>query len=50
MYVNQFKAPVKVYRLNVETEQRQFFKDISPLDVTGLCGLGHIVLNADGQA
>lgn len=50
IYVNQWKlAQIKIYRLNIETGQRQLFKELSPLDVTGLCDLTNIMLNADGR-
>ena len=51
MYVNQSNpVPIKIYRLNIETGQRQFFKEITPLDTTGLCDVGNIMLSADGRA
>jgi hypothetical protein len=51
MYVHQWgQLPVKIYRLNIVTGQRQLFKELNPTDVTGLCGLGHIILSADGQS
>jgi sugar lactone lactonase YvrE len=50
MYVNQWRQlPVKVYRLNVETGQRQLFKEVSPLDATGLCDLSNVRWSADGR-
>ncbi len=51
MYVNQWRPlPVKVYRLNVETGQRQFFKEVSPVDATGLCDLTNVRWSTDGRA
>jgi hypothetical protein len=50
MYVNQSRQiPIKIYRLNIVTGQRQLFKEVSPLDVTGLCGMFNIKLSADGR-
>ena len=51
MYVNQWKQlPIKIYRLNIVTGQRQLFKEVNPADMTGLCDLGHIILSADGRS
>jgi DNA-binding winged helix-turn-helix (wHTH) protein/Tol biopolymer transport system component len=51
MYVNQWEqVPVKIYRLNVATGQRQFFKEVNPADAAGLCDVGHIILSADGRS
>ncbi len=51
MYVTQWeKLPVKVYRLNIVTGQRQLFKEMNPLDETGLCDLGHVIFSADGRS
>ncbi len=44
------QSPVRVYRVNVETGQRQLFKEIYPADMTGLCDLTNILWSADGQA
>jgi hypothetical protein len=50
MYVNQSRQiPIKIYRLNIVTGQRQLFKEVNPLDVTGLCGMSNIRLSADGR-
>ena len=51
MYVNQWKqVPVKIYRLNIVTGQRQLFKEVNPPDMTGLCDLSNVMLSADGKA
>jgi hypothetical protein len=51
MYVHQSEQPpVKIYRLNIVTGQRQLFKELNPMDMTGLCGLGHIILSEDGRS
>jgi len=51
MYVHQSEQPpVKIYRLNIMTGQRQLFKELNPMDMTGLCGLGHIILSEDGRS
>jgi len=51
LYVYQWnQAPAKVYRLNVLTGQRQFFREISPPDVAGLHDISHIYFSSDGRA
>jgi hypothetical protein len=51
VYVNQWKEmPVKIYRLNIETGQRQFFKELNSTDLSGLCDMSQIVLSGDGRA
>jgi len=51
LYVYQWsQAPAKVYRLNVLTGQRQFFREMSPPDVAGLHDISHIHFSADGRA
>lgn len=51
MYVHQWRQiPVRIYRLDIVTGQRQFFKEVSPSDVTGLCDLSHVLLSSDGRA
>jgi hypothetical protein len=44
------KLPVRVYRLNIVTGQRQLFKEMSPMDATGLCDLDHVMFSADGRS
>jgi eukaryotic-like serine/threonine-protein kinase len=51
LYVYQLKLqPVRVYRLNVISGERQFFREIHPIDATGLCDMSHISFSADGRA
>jgi DNA-binding winged helix-turn-helix (wHTH) protein/Tol biopolymer transport system component len=51
LYVNQWnQALAKVYRLNVLTGQRQFFRELSPPDIAGLHDISHIHFSADGRA
>jgi len=51
MYVNRWKqVPVRIYRLNIVTGQRQLFKELNPTDTTGLCDLSNIMLSKDGRA
>jgi len=51
IYVHQSEQPpVKIYRLNIVTGQRQLFKELNPIDMTGLCGLDNIILSADGRS
>ena len=50
-YVYQWnQAPAKVYRLNILTGQRQFFREIAPPDVAGLQDISHIHFSSDGRA
>jgi len=51
LYVYQWKqSPVKVYRLNILTGQRQFFREMTPPDVAGLHDISHIYFSSDGRA
>jgi eukaryotic-like serine/threonine-protein kinase len=51
LYVYQWKqSPVKVYRLNILSGQRQFFREITHPDVAGLHGISHIYFSSDGRA
>jgi DNA-binding winged helix-turn-helix (wHTH) protein/Tol biopolymer transport system component len=53
LYVYQGKQqPVRVYRLNVVSGERQFFKEFhpGPGDSTGLYHMSHILFSADGRA
>jgi hypothetical protein len=43
-------APVKIYRLNIQNGQRQLFKEINPLDETGLCDMTEILFSPNGRA
>jgi eukaryotic-like serine/threonine-protein kinase len=50
-YVYERKtAPVKIYRLNLQNGQRQLFKEIDPVDETGLYDMSHLLMSADGRA
>ncbi len=50
MYVYQDKqTPIKIYRLNVLNGQRQLFKEISPSDSSGFCGVTSVLISSDGQ-
>lgn len=50
MYVYQWKqAPVKIYRLNIFSGQRQFVKEITPPELTGNCDIARIIFSADGR-
>ncbi len=44
------QLPLKIYRLNVVTGQKQFLKEMNPPDATGLCDLGQIIMSADGRS
>jgi len=51
LYVYQWKqSPVKVYRLNILTGQRQLFTEITPPDVAGLHDISFIHFSSDGRA
>jgi DNA-binding winged helix-turn-helix (wHTH) protein/Tol biopolymer transport system component len=51
MYVYQWKqSPLKVYRLNVLTGQRQLFREMTPPDLAGLHGISNIHFSSDGRA
>jgi len=51
LYVYQGKQlPVRVYRLNLLTGQRQLFREIIPPDVAGLGDISHIHFSSDGRA
>jgi Tol biopolymer transport system component len=48
-----FKArlsPIKVFRLNIDTGQRQLFKEIELADISGICGPTHLIFSPDGRA
>ena len=48
-YVSK-QPPVKVYRLNILTGQREFFREMTPPDVAGLHHISHIYFSSNGQA
>ena len=51
LYVYRWKkSPVKVYRLNILTGQRELFTKITPPDVAGLHDISSIHFSSDGQA
>jgi DNA-binding winged helix-turn-helix (wHTH) protein/Tol biopolymer transport system component len=51
VYVFQSRvSPVKIYRLNLLTGQRQFFKELAMPDGPGICGLTRILFSPDGRA
>jgi Tol biopolymer transport system component len=51
LYVSQWKQiPIKIYRLNIVTGQRQLFKEMNPIDGSGFCYLGNMMWSADGRA
>jgi DNA-binding winged helix-turn-helix (wHTH) protein/Tol biopolymer transport system component len=49
VYQGNQAPPVRVYRLNVLTGQRQLFKEITPADVAGLGPISHVLFSADGR-
>jgi eukaryotic-like serine/threonine-protein kinase len=51
LYVYKWKrAPVKVYRLNILTGQREFFREMAPPDVAGLRDIFEFYFSSDGRA
>ena len=51
VYVYQaHESPIKVFRLNIDTGQRQFFKEIALPDGAGICGMTHLLFSPDGRA
>ncbi|MGA2851756.1 MAG: winged helix-turn-helix domain-containing protein [Terracidiphilus sp.] len=51
LYVYRWKqSPIKVYRLNILTGQRQLFTELTPPDVAGLHDIAFIHFSADGRA
>lgn len=51
IYVNDLHAsPMKIYRVNLQTGERKLFKEVTPFDATGLCGMSHIIFSHSGDA
>jgi eukaryotic-like serine/threonine-protein kinase len=51
VYAYQRKsAPIRVFRLNIVTGQRQLFKEINPLDEAGICDVSQIFFSQNGRA
>jgi hypothetical protein len=51
LYVYQLKQqPVRVYRLNVVSGERQLLREFHPTDLTGLCDMSHVLFSGDGRA
>jgi hypothetical protein len=51
MYAYQWKqAPVKIYRLNISSGQRQFFKEIMPPEPSGKCDITRVLFSSDGRS
>jgi dipeptidyl aminopeptidase/acylaminoacyl peptidase len=51
LYVYQWRQlPVRLYRLNIVSGERQLFKEMHPTDTAGLCDMSHILLSGDGRA
>jgi DNA-binding winged helix-turn-helix (wHTH) protein/Tol biopolymer transport system component len=51
LYVYQGRQlPIRLYRLNILTGERQFFREFHPIDTTGLCHMTHVLLSGDGRA
>ncbi len=51
LYVYQHeKSSIRVFRLNILTGQRKFFKEIAVPDGPGVCEMSHILFSPDGSA
>ena len=51
LFVYKWKqSPLKVYRLNILTGQRQFFREMTPPDLAGLHDISYVHFSSDGQA
>jgi DNA-binding winged helix-turn-helix (wHTH) protein len=51
LYTYQWRQlPIRIYRLNVLTGERQFFREVHSADTTGLCHMSHVLLSGDGRA
>jgi hypothetical protein len=51
LYVYQWRRlPVRLYRLNVISGEKQFVEELHPSDTTGLCDMSHVLISADGRA
>jgi DNA-binding winged helix-turn-helix (wHTH) protein/Tol biopolymer transport system component len=50
VYVSAWNGvPVKIYRLNINTGERQLFRELNPSDMTGICELSKILVSANGR-
>ena len=50
MYAYQWKqAPVKIYRLNILSGERQLFKEITPPELSGSCDIARVLFSSDGR-
>jgi eukaryotic-like serine/threonine-protein kinase len=50
LYVYQpGQSPLKLYRLNIDNGQRQFYREMN-MDEAGLCDMSHLYLSADGRS
>lgn len=43
------QSQIKIFRLNIVTGQRQFFKEITLPDEAGICGMTHFLFGPDGR-
>ena len=51
LYVFQrAKSSIRVFRLNMLTGQRKFFKEITVPDGPGVCEMTHVLFSPDGRA
>ena len=43
------EKPIRIFRLNIATGQRQFFREIVLPESAGICGLTHLLFGPDGR-
>lgn len=48
--VQRMKSSIRVFRLNILTGQRKFFKEIAAPDGPGICEMSHVLFSPDGRA
>ena len=50
LYAYQWKqSPIKIYRLNILSGQRRFFKEIMPPELSGSFDIDRVLFSSDGR-
>jgi DNA-binding winged helix-turn-helix (wHTH) protein/Tol biopolymer transport system component len=50
LYAYQWKQSlIKIYRLNILSGQRRFFKEITPPELSGSCDINRVLFSSDGR-
>ena len=50
LYAYQWKQPlIKIYRLNILSGQRRFFKELTPPELSGSCDINRVLFSSDGR-